>query len=241
GAFTGADKQKAGRFELADGGTLFLDEIGEIDADIQVKLLRVIQEREFVRLGGTETFTADVRIIAATNRDLKAEVEAGHFREDLYYRLNVFPIELPPLREREGDVVRLVEHFAGEIAPEMGVAAPTFAPDTLAILKRYHWPGNIRQLRNVVERCILLADETVEPAHLPPELAEDSGPASTPPAVEPGESSSTGSKLADQERAMIVRALQNNDWNKSAAARELGVSRDHLRYRVKKYDIEQPD
>ena len=236
GAFTGATGQKLGRFELADGGTLFLDEIGELAPAIQVKLLRVLQEREFVRVGGTQTITCDVRIIAATNRDLKAEMQAGRFREDLYYRLNVFPITLPPLRDRAEDLPALVRYFAAQIAPSLGVSEPEIGGDAMTLLMSYHWPGNVRELRNVVERCTLLAgDQTIKPEHLPPEFAQARGHAPAP--VANGDGARTGSKLADHERALIVAALDEHDWNQSAAARSLGISRDHLRYRIKKYDL----
>jgi two-component system NtrC family response regulator len=237
GAFTGATGQKLGRFELADGGTLFLDEIGELSPAIQAKLLRVLQEREFVRVGGTQTITCNVRIIAATNRRLSEEMKAGRFREDLYYRLNVFPIHLPPLRERMEDLPALIEHFMKQIAPSLGVAPPEIDHATLHCLMNYHWPGNIRELRNVIERCALLADgQRVTVDNLPPEVARaaEAGPTENVK-LEP-----TGSKLADHERGLILKALEDHDWNQSAAARALGISRDHLRYRVKKYKLSRP-
>ncbi len=237
GAFTGAVEQRVGRFELADGGTLFLDEIGETSLSIQAKLLRVLQEREFNRVGGVETIACNVRIIAATNRDLKAEIEAGRFREDLYYRLNVFPIRTPPLRERVEDIPLLVNYFVQSVAPEMGIKPPTVGDEAMACMLRYRWPGNIRELRNVVERCMLLADGQVEVGILPPEIASDTVVVDED---QPDAGASSGSKLDEQERAMILRALNESNWNQSRAARELNISRDHLRYRVKKYNLQRP-
>ena len=235
GAFTGAAERKLGRFELADRGTLFLDELGEMLQSTQVKLLRVLQEREFVRVGGTETIRCDVRIVAATNRDLKKDMEAGRFREDLYYRLNVFPIGLPPLRERPDDLPHLIDHFVRQVVPSLGVPPPRFHDDALGAITAYHWPGNIRELRNVVERCTLLADGgDVTLDSLPPEIGRG--------AAAPADPGSGGdSKLASQERTTIVQALNQSDWNQSAAARILGISRDLLRYRMKKYRLKRPE
>jgi transcriptional regulator with GAF, ATPase, and Fis domain len=228
GAFTGAFAQHLGRFELADNGTLFLDEIGDISASTQVKLLRLLQERAFTRVGGTQTISCDVRVIAATNRNLKGAISAGKFRDDLYYRLNVFPIELPPLRERRGDIPELATHFTQLASAELGVARRCVSPDTLAVLSAYDWPGNIRELANVIERAVLLCDGLeLLPSHLPPEITRCDGRAEVP--VDP--------TLRGQERAMIVQALDDHHWNQSKAARALGISRDNLRYRVKKYNI----
>jgi Nif-specific regulatory protein len=229
GAFTGAIAQKIGRFEMAEGGTLFLDEIGEISLSTQVKLLRVLQEREFVRVGGTRTLSCDVRIIAATNRDLKKGIRDGRFREDLYYRLNVFPLQLPPLRERREDVPVLAEHFAKRSSIELGRATPKLSTDAIAVLTGHNWPGNIRELQNVMERAVLMCDgPEILPIHLPREMA---GAAA--------ESSAGDSSLWGFERAMIVKALADARWNQSKAARTLGISRDNLRYRIKKYNIER--
>jgi Nif-specific regulatory protein len=237
GAFTGAAGRKLGRFELADGGTLFLDEIGELSPSIQVKLLRVLQEREFVRVGGTQTIICDVRIVAATNRDLKEEMQAGRFREDLFYRLNVFPITLPPLRERIEDLPMLIGHFARQVVPNLRVEPPKVSDAAMAAMMGYNWPGNVRELRNVIERSTLLAGGNgITPEILPPEIV--AGPLhSAPPALraEPGPS-----KLENHERALIVKALEDSGWNQSAAARALGISRDHLRYRIKKYKLVPP-
>ncbi len=233
GAFTGAASQRIGRFEMADGGTLFLDEIGDISPSTQVKLLRVLQEHEFVRVGGARTVACDVRIIAASNRDLKAAIADGRFREDLYYRLNVFPIQLPPLRERREDIPALAQHFTIRFSRQLGRGAPSISNDARAILTGHHWPGNVRELQNVIERAVLLCEGAViEPTHLPEDLA------GTPSAAPPR--SGEGS-LWDYERAMIVNALRDANWNQSQAARALGISRDNLRYRVKKYAIQRPE
>ncbi len=238
GAFTGAVERKCGRFELAEGGTLFLDEIAEVAPNIQVKLLRVLQEREIVRIGGTETIGCDVRIIAATNRDLAEEMQAHRFREDLYYRLNVFPVEIPPLRERREDIPLLVDHFIRRVASEMKMPVPIFSPEAMGALTRYDYPGNIRELQNILERACLLCcrmegpwpqPEPIGMDHLPRELGGDGQPA-----VE-GESA-----LEASEKGMIVKALKEHDWNQTRAAKSLGITRDNIRYRIRKYGIEIP-
>ncbi|MCK4660905.1 MAG: sigma-54-dependent Fis family transcriptional regulator [Phycisphaerae bacterium] len=232
GAFTGAVALKIGRFEMADGGTLFLDEIGDISQSTQVKLLRVLQEHEFVRVGGTRTVACDVRTIAATNRDLKAAISAGRFREDLYYRLNVFPIQLPPLRERREDIPTLAEHFTVRFSRRLGREVPRISNNAQAILTGHRWPGNIRELQNVIERALLLCDgDTIEPSHLPEDIT------GSQPGTSPGQGNGG---LWDYERAMILKALEDANWNQSQAARALGISRDNLRYRVKKYKINRP-
>ena len=236
GAFTGAVDQRVGRFELANEGTLFLDEVGETSLSIQAKLLRVLQEREFNRVGGAATITTSARIIAATNRDLKSEIEAGRFREDLYYRLNVFPIDTPPLRQRVADIPLLVNHFIQTVAPELGIKPPVVSEEVMACVMRYRWPGNIRELRNVIERCMLLAEGRITLDTLPPDIASDNHPQA---GQEPN-GSFEGSRLDEHERAMILQALTEANWNQSQAARNLKISRDHLRYRLKKYNIARP-
>jgi Nif-specific regulatory protein len=233
GAFTGATSQKLGRFELADGGTLFLDEIGDISPSTQTKLLRVLQEREFVRVGGTKTLTCDVRIVAATNKNLEAAMEAGEFREDLYYRLNVFPIRLPPLRERKEDIPLLLDHFVKRSAVELGVREVGISDAAMAGLCAHEWPGNIRELRNVIERAVLLCDsDEITVAHLPRELSvEDAAP----------HASSAEASVGHYEKTLIIKALREHDWNQTRAAEALGLSRDNLRYRLKKYDIKKPE
>ncbi|MDD4888464.1 MAG: sigma-54-dependent Fis family transcriptional regulator, partial [Phycisphaerae bacterium] len=240
GAFTSADARRLGRFELADGGTLFLDEIGEIPLSTQVKLLRVLQEREFVRVGGVETISTDARIIAASNRDLAAEVKAGRFRDDLFYRLHVFPIPMPPLRDRREDIPMLVDHFCRRAARDLNVQLPTTTAEALAMLTAYDWPGNIRELQNVIERATLLcAGQPVTPNHLPRELTGDTAP------VEPAPGNRSDSHVAgapatlwDYERALIEQAIDRAKGNQTQAARDLGISRDNLRYRIQKYRIQ---
>lgn len=243
GAFTGAVERKMGRFELADGGTLFLDELGEMNQSTQVKLLRVLQEQQFVRVGGTQTQTCDVRIIAATNRDLSKEMEAGRFRSDLYYRLNVFPIVLPPLRDRVEDLPLLVNHFVRQVVPSLGVPPPKITDAAMSCMMQYDWPGNIRELRNVIERSTLLAGDSITIDDLPREVAAQGSAGSDGfDDAADGTSGQTvgGSKLAGHERALILQALSESNWNQSEAARQLGISRDHLRYRVKKYGFKRP-
>jgi len=232
GAFTGANAAKLGRFELADAGTLFLDEIGDISPSTQIKLLRVLQEREFVRVGGVKTISCDVRIIAATNRDLQAAMKLGDFREDLFYRLNVFPITLPPLRERREDIHLLFKYFVDVAAKEFGWPTPTIEPATIELLSAYAWPGNVREIRNVTERAVLLCDTgVISPEALPREIAGD-------PKEPPDEAA--GSALEGYEKAVIVNALHENEWNQTRAAEALGISRDNLRYRLRKYQIKRP-
>ncbi|MFQ5806350.1 MAG: sigma 54-interacting transcriptional regulator [Phycisphaerae bacterium] len=233
GAFTGATATKLGRFELANGGTLFLDEIGDISGSTQIKLLRAVQEREFVRVGGVKTISCDVRIIAATNRNLKEAMESGQFREDLYYRLNVFPISLPPLRDRRQDIAALVDYFVDCTAKEFGWPRAEVTSEAMELLSGYRWPGNIRELRNVIERAVLLCDTgRISPEILPREIA----------GLPKEELERSGeSTLEGYEKAMIVKALEDNDWNQTRAAEVLGISRDNLRYRLRKYQIKRPE
>ena len=185
-----------------------------------------------MRVGGTKTISCDVRVIAATNRDLSKAIQEGHFREDLFYRLNVFPIQNPPLRERREDIALLVDHFTRVSAKQLNVNAPTVSNDALAMLTSYRWPGNIRELQNIMERAVLLCDgPTIEPSHLPREIVGEE------PALprDKGDSSLWG-----YEKALIQRALKEAGWNQTKAAKALGISRDNLRYRVKKYEIDKP-
>jgi DNA-binding NtrC family response regulator len=230
GAFTGADARKIGHFEQASGSTLFLDEVGELKRDLQVKLLRTLQEREVLRVGGTEPVPVDVRVVAATNRDLEREVRQGRFREDLFYRLNVIPIALPPLRERRTDIPLLVEHFLAKHA-EPG-RTRGIAPEALEALVGYSWPGNVRELESAVERTLLLADgDVVRLDELPPAVRMRSRALAGGLAIDiPDE----GLDLDGLERGLILRAIDKSGGNVTRAARLLGLSRRTLQYRLEK-------
>lgn len=227
GAFTGAVTAKKGKFEAADGGAIFLDEIGELAPQLQSKLLRVLQEREFERVGGTKTTSVDVRLIAATNRDLEAGVANGSFRGDLYYRLNVVPIFLPALRERLEDIPILIEHFLKHFNKENDRSVSLDAK-TLGILTKYHWPGNVRELENTIERTVVLAEkDIISPSELPMHMR------STQATVPSGLKGS----VETLERERIVKTLESNGWIYARAARSLGLTERQLVYRVKKYVI----
>jgi two-component system response regulator HydG len=231
GAFTGAIRQKAGRFEQAHGGTVFLDEIGEIAPSAQIKLLRVLQTQKFERLGGEKTLTVDVRIIAATNKDLLQEVKKGLFREDLYYRLNVIPIQLPPLLERRNDIPLLARHFLHRFAAEQGKKIEQFSPEALRLLLDYSWPGNVRELENTVEHATVLAKGSrVEASDLPAALY------SAISATDVDKSPT----LVDHEKKLLQEVLEECGWNKKQAAKRLGISRSTLYEKLKKYQITQP-
>jgi formate hydrogenlyase transcriptional activator len=230
GAFTGAIAQKTGRFELADKGTLFLDEVGDIPLELQAKLLRVLQEQEFERLGSNRTHKVDVRLIAATHRDLPAMVKQGTFREDLYYRLKVFPIQVPALRQRTGDIPRLVRHFTALYAQRMNKRIDIIPPDTMDALVRYPWPGNVRELQNFIERAVILSPQSTLRA-----------PTSELEPFQPDkESNAPMNGLAEVERDHILRALEASDWVISRAAAGLGMKRTSLAYRMKKLRIRRP-
>jgi len=232
GAFTGAINRKPGRFERADGGTIFLDEIGEIPFSVQVKLLRVLQQKEFERVGGTETLTTDVRIIAATNRNLAVMVEEGSFREDLYYRLNVIPMEIPALRERREDIPLLLEHFISRFADKMKRKKIVIEDEAMKCLVNYSWKGNIRELENLVERMVILSrGETITINDLPKEVKVKDNPES------PFYLPDSGIKLDEVEKDLIFQAMQRTDQNQTKAAKLLGISRHTLLYRLEKYDI----
>ena len=232
GAFTGAAASKPGKFELADKGTLFLDEIGDVPPITQVKLLRVLQEREFERLGGTRTIKVDVRLVAATNRDLRAALEQGTFREDLYYRLNVVPIDIAPLRERREDIPDLVNLFITRFAGDSGKGVEGITPEAMQVLVNYHWPGNVRELQNIVERACALAKGSVLDVA---DIHLDTRPAKTTN----GASGflPDGVTLEQWEDEMVQEALRRANGNKSQAARLLGLSRNALRYRLSKIGI----
>jgi DNA-binding NtrC family response regulator len=236
GAFTGATTSKPGKFELADKGTIFLDEIGDVPPAMQVKLLRVLQEREFERLGGMKTLKVDVRLVAATNRDLRAALEQGTFREDLYYRLNVVPINIPPLREHKQDIPDLVDLFLKRFAPESGKTVRGVMPAAMKILMDFHWPGNVRELENIIERAVALtAAEMIGPEDIRLDLSP-----SRPAAVPQGAAAAfppPGTSLEAWEDEMIREALRRSNGNKSQAARLLGLSRNALRYRLSKLGV----
>lgn len=250
GAFTGAISDRLGKFDLANGGTLFLDEIGTASPALQVKLLRVLQEFRFEPVGGTQTRTVDVRVILATNEDLTAAVAAGRFRQDLYYRINVVGIDLPPLRERPDDIPLLVNHFLQEIVAAGGRPCDGFDPSAMEVLQTYHWPGNIRQLENVVERAVLLGQGprlTID--DLPPELRQPSGypaPArrAAAPAVPPEDAAAASydlrGALVAPERQIILQALHDHHWNRSATAATLGINRTTLYKKMKRLGLDDP-
>jgi DNA-binding NtrC family response regulator len=239
GAFTGANTTKPGKFEQADTGTAFLDEIGDVPASIQVKLLRVLQEREFERLGSNKTRRIDVRIVAATNQDLRAALEQGTFREDLYYRLNVVPLEIPPLRERREDIPFLAEHFVKRLAVANGSRVESISEAAIAKLLEYHWPGNVRELENVIERSLVLCTGTrldaadIRMDTVPRAMKQHNGTDFLP----------AGMTLDEYEQAIIREALRQAQGNKSQAARLLGLTRNALRYRLSQMGLDnnQPD
>ncbi len=232
GAFTGAVNQRKGRFEMADGGTIFLDEIGDLAPMMQVKLLRVLQEREFERVGGSQTHSVDVRVIAATNRDLESMMKAESFRQDLYYRLNVFPIHVPPLRDRRTDILDLANYFVEKYGQRANKNVRRISTPAIDMLTSYHWPGNVRELENVIERAVLITDDNVVHGHhLPPTLqtAEASG------TVMAGTLDAT---LDNVEREMIIEALKSSRGNKAKAAQTLGLTERVMGLRTKKHGIE---
>jgi Nif-specific regulatory protein len=232
GAFTGADTRKKGRFELAEGGTLFLDEIGDLPLATQVKLLRVLQEREFERLGGTETVKVNVRLLAATNKDMEKGIAAGTFREDLYYRLNVFAIFVPPLRDRKADLLMLADHFLDKFSQEHGKNIKRISTPAIDMLASYHWPGNVREMENALERAVLMCDgQVIHAHHLPPSLqtAEASG---TVMRV------SLSDSVAAYEKDLIQDTLKTTRGNRAKAARLLDTTERILSYKVRNYSID---
>jgi DNA-binding NtrC family response regulator len=247
GAFTGAVASKPGRFELASGGTLFLDEIGTIPIEMQVKLLRALQESEFERVGGIKTIRVDVRLVAATNSDLKKEIAAGNFREDFYYRLNVVPIHLPPLREREGDTLLLARHFVEKFDARLGKHVEGFEPEVERALMTYPWPGNIRELENVIERAVLFCDAPrLRLEDLPLEVrGERSVPAAASPAATPmpgdGLKEQVKAAMSRLERELIVHALEQTRGNVTHAARLLKISRKGLQLKMKELGLRERD
>lgn len=257
GAFTGAIHQRAGRFELADGGTLFLDEVGDLPMDVQIKLLRTLQEREFERVGGSETIHVDVRVVSATNRNLEEMIEKGEFREDLYYRLNVFPIKLPPLRDRHGDLPALVNHFIAKFGASSGKTVTGVTGDAMEKLRSYAWPGNVRELENIIERAmILVKGENLEADHfafsrLGNASSGSSNSGSSNNSASPQTASASGRdvqatdaarplgvRLQDEEKREIIAAVDQSGSNIAGAARILGINRSTLYYRMRKLGLE---
>lgn len=235
GAFTGADRQKRGLIESADGGTVFLDEIGEMVPLLQAKLLRFLEEKSFKRVGGSQDVRVDVRVIAATNRSLQEEVKKGHFREDLFYRLNVMAVELPPLRERRGDVALLINHYIDSFNTEFRKKIRGVSPGAMLALQGYAWRGNVRELRNAVERAMLLAEgNELNESHFPM-LTATEGELSSGMGL-PAE----GINLEALERSLVVQALERSGWNQTKAATLLGLNRDQIRYRIEKFDLHKP-
>jgi two-component system response regulator HydG len=231
GAFTGAIRQKSGRFEQADGGTVFLDEIGEIAPSAQIKLLRVLQSQKFERVGGEKTLTVDVRILAATNKELLQEVQKGSYREDLFYRLNVIPIHLPPLRTRRNDIPLLARHFLRRFGVEQNKDIQDFSSEAMRLLLDYHWPGNVRELENSIEHTAVLAKQSkVEISDLPSAIREAAPPVS----------SETPGTIFENEKKLLREVLEECDWNKKRAALQLGISRSTLYEKLKKYQISKP-
>jgi len=237
GAFTGAVARRRGRFELADGGTLFLDEVGDMSLKTQAKVLRALEEQSFERIGGRETIKVDVRIIAASNRDLPVLIGQGRFREDLYYRLNVIPIEVPALRTRRGDIPPLIEHFLELFCAENGKRPKRISTDALAYFLAYDWPGNVRELRNMVERLVIMTGgDMVAPDDLPAPLR----PKSEAPAAPDGRDTTLKEARDNFERAYILAELRAHDWNMTRTAERLGIERSHLYRKVKAYKIAAP-
>jgi len=241
GAFTGAIAQRIGRFEVADGGTIFLDEIGEIPLELQTKLLRVLQEREFERLGSSRTIRTDARLIAATNRDLEAMVSEQKFRSDLFFRLDVFPVHVPPLRERDGDIPLLARHFTQQFSRRMKKVIETIPSVAMDALCRYHWPGNIRELQNVIERAVIISTGPALSVDVADLKFAKAGP---PPAKKPASPKSTNSGLhnvlEETERQQILKALKQSNWivaGPNGAAAHLGMNRSTLQVRIRKLGI----
>jgi transcriptional regulator with GAF, ATPase, and Fis domain len=260
GAFTGAIKTRLGRFELAEGGTVFLDEIGDMSPMLQVKLLRILQDRQFERVGGSKTITADIRIIAATHRDLKKRVAEQAFREDLYYRLNVVPIWVPPLRERRSDIPLLCRYFLDRLGNLKGLGVKSLHPEVLERIMRYHWPGNVRELENLLERLVILSEgDVILPQDLPPKL---SGLPPAPPVPDtvcppptadlgleaagafpalPQEGLDFNQQVEDFERSLILQALERTGWVKNQAAALLKLNRTTLVEKIKKKGLAPPE
>ena len=237
GAFTGAVSQRKGRFEMADGGTLFLDEISEIDAAVQVKLLRVLEERTFERVGGDRPVEVDIRLVAATNRDLKELVAEGKFREDLFFRLDVVNIMLPPLRDRSDDIPMLCTHFIAEVSEKNAKAVESITPDAMNLLMAYRWPGNVRELRNTIEKMVVLCrGDRLTARDIPASIKDEARSGSTSAGAASALSVAPESSLADAEKTMIYAAIKQQGGNRTKAAEALGISRRTLHRKLRQYE-----
>jgi len=242
GAFTGATADKPGKFEMAKGGTIFLDEIGDMSADLQVKVLRVLEEGEFERVGGNETIKTDARFIAATHRDLEEEVQKRNFREDLFYRLYVIPIMLPTLKERKGDIPYLVTYFLEEFSQKKEEVPTKVSDEAMKILVNYSWPGNVRELRNLIERLVVLNEgEAIFPEDLPEKLRMEGGQQTRPKVPVDSEGISFNTAVSEFEKALIIGALEKTNWVKNKAAKLLKIKRTTLVEKIKRYNLGKDD
>jgi len=240
GAFTGATTSKTGKFELAKGGTVFLDEIGDMSPSLQVKILRVLEEKEFEQVGGVKTLSAEVRILAATHRNLETLVSEKTFREDLYYRLNVIPVKVPPLRERRSDIPLLVSHFLAEFNEKNAGAVQEISTDAMHILKQHSWPGNVRELKNMVERFVVLKGEgVIDPQDLPAGIATNPGNATPLPSIEISEEGiNLNTAVTEFEKKLILESLNRTNWIKNKAAKLLKLNRTTLVEKIKRYELQ---
>ncbi len=241
GAFTNAIRTRIGRFEMSNGGTIFLDEIAEMSPHLQVKLLRILQEQEFERLGGTKTIKCDIRVIAATNKDLDKLIIENEFREDLYYRLRVIPIEIPPLRERRSDIPLLIHHFVDQMIKTRGKEIKGVSKDVIKAFMNYDWPGNVRELENIIERMVILTDAnelTIQ--DVPDKILQKQSSEEIGPSMIPDDGFSLSNAINEYERLLIIRALEKADWVKNRAAKLLNMNRTTLVEKIKKQGIEKP-
>jgi DNA-binding NtrC family response regulator len=238
GAFTGATGRKRGLFEVADGGTLLLDEIGDMSLNAQAKVLRVLQTGEFTRVGGERVLKVDVRVVAATNKELREAVEEGTFREDLYFRLNVIPLNSPPLRDRADDIPEMVKHFVGQFCDENGFRAKSVQPEVLSRLADYDWPGNVRELKNIIERVVIMSDDEITVGDLPPYLSD-----STKPSFDVQHYANRMLKdfKEEMEREFLLMRLDENEWNISKTATSLGIERTNLHKKLNAYNIHRSE
>jgi len=240
GAFTGAISSKPGKFELANGGTIFLDEIGDMSPDLQIKVLRVLEEREFDRVGGSKTIRVDVRVIAATHRDLEEEVQKGNFRQDLFYRLNVIPISLPPLRKRKSDIPRLISHFLEQFEIKKRKEVEGISADAVEMMVSYSWPGNVRELKNMMERLVVLKEKgKVSSQDLPEKLRKRDDRNILPEIEIPVDGICLNTEVTQFEKALIYQSLEKTKWVKNQAAKLLQINRTTLVEKIKRYHLQQ--